>query len=56
MLCPWARHHQAARTGDPFLDRPDDSDVDGVIHPEVVGVDDEHAGIGREAQEVAHPN
>lgn len=29
---------------------------DGVVHPEVVAVDDEHPGIGREAEHLAGPN
>jgi hypothetical protein len=53
---PWARHHQAARTGDPVLDRLDDRGVDRVVHPEVVGVDDEHASIGSEAQQLTGPD
>jgi hypothetical protein len=51
-----ARNHQAARTGDPFLDRVDDRGVDRVVHPEVIEVDDEYPGIGRKTQQLTRPN
>ncbi len=51
-----ARHHQAARTGDPFHDRAQDRGVDRGVHPEVVAVHDEHAGIRRKAQQLARPS
>ncbi|HET7270357.1 MAG TPA: hypothetical protein VFI90_04655 [Rubrobacter sp.] len=40
MKRPGARDHQAAGADDTFLERADDSLVDGMAHPEIVGVDE----------------
>jgi hypothetical protein len=48
---PRARDHHAAGPDDAFLERTDDGLVDGMAHPEIVGVDQQQAGIGRVSQE-----
>src|SRR5215213_6302424 len=48
---PGARDHHAAGVDDAFLERADDGLVDGMAHPEIVGVDEQQAGIGRVSQE-----
>lgn len=45
-----ARGHQAAGLGDAVLDRVEHASVDGGVHAEVVGVDEQDARIGWEAE------
>jgi hypothetical protein len=52
MACPGTRDHHAAGPDDAFLERADDGLVDGMAHPEIVGVDKQQAGICGVSQEV----
>jgi len=47
---------QAAGTCDSVLDEWMTALLIGVVHPEVVIVDDEHSGIGRETQQLTRTN
>src|SRR5215211_6012795 len=47
---PGARDHHAAGADDAFLERADDGHVDGMAHPEIVGVDEQQAGTGGVSQ------
>ena len=47
-----AGRHQTARCRDAVLDRIDDRRVHRLVHAEVVAVEDQYAGVGREAEKL----
>jgi len=47
---PGARNEDAGGSDPVFIESLEDGGVDGVHHAEIVGVDDEEAGVGRVAE------
>ena len=53
----WTGHHETARRGHTVLDGVEDRDVHRLVHAEVVAVEDQHANVRVEAEQLrTHPS